>query len=146
MSGRNVNPFAPPSKVPFVKTVTTSQRGVGQTSSQVNDPAWLKYTQNVGDGLTASVNQITVLNNAVAALTASFATISNIGAILPCFVVPGGDWRFCDGAAISRTTYATLFALIGTTFGAGDGSTTFNIPTCSPPGGATGLSFCIRFQ
>ena len=34
----------------------------------------------------------------------------------------------CDGRAISRTTYASYFALIGTSFGAGDGSTTFNIP------------------
>lgn len=33
-----------------------------------------------------------------------------------------------NGAAISRTTYAALFAVIGTTFGAGDGSTTFNVP------------------
>lgn len=38
------------------------------------------------------------------------------------------NWKICDGSAISRTTYATLFALIGTTFGSGDGSTTFNIP------------------
>lgn len=37
-------------------------------------------------------------------------------------------WLECDGAAIARTTYATLFAAIGTTFGEGDGSTTFNIP------------------
>ena len=34
----------------------------------------------------------------------------------------------CDGSAISRTTYATLFAAIGTTWGAGNGSTTFNVP------------------
>lgn len=34
----------------------------------------------------------------------------------------------CDGAAVSRTTYADLFAAIGTTFGPGDGSTTFNVP------------------
>jgi len=34
----------------------------------------------------------------------------------------------CDGSAISRTTYADLFAVIGTTYGVGDGSTTFNIP------------------
>ena len=33
-----------------------------------------------------------------------------------------------DGSAVSRTTYAALFAVIGTTFGAGDGSTTFNVP------------------
>jgi len=37
-------------------------------------------------------------------------------------------WLFCDGAAVSRTTYAALFAVIGTTFGVGDGSTTFNLP------------------
>ena len=41
--------------------------------------------------------------------------------------VPDG-WLFCDGSAVSRTTYADLFALIGTAFGAGDGSTTFNLP------------------
>lgn len=34
----------------------------------------------------------------------------------------------CNGAAVSRTTYADLFAAIGTTYGAGDGSTTFNVP------------------
>lgn len=34
----------------------------------------------------------------------------------------------CNGAAISRTTYSELFAAIGTTYGAGDGSTTFNLP------------------
>lgn len=34
----------------------------------------------------------------------------------------------CNGAAISRTTYSELFAAIGTTYGAGDGSTTFNVP------------------
>ena len=37
-------------------------------------------------------------------------------------------WLFCDGTAISRTTYAALFAAIGTTYGVGDGSTTFNLP------------------
>ena len=33
----------------------------------------------------------------------------------------------CDGSAVSRTNYADLFAVIGTTYGAGDGSTTFNL-------------------
>jgi microcystin-dependent protein len=37
-------------------------------------------------------------------------------------------WVLCDGSAVSRTTYAALFAAIGTTFGAGDGATTFNLP------------------
>jgi microcystin-dependent protein len=37
-------------------------------------------------------------------------------------------WLKANGAAVSRTTYATLFSAIGTTFGVGDGSTTFNLP------------------
>lgn len=40
---------------------------------------------------------------------------------------PNG-WLMCDGSAVSRDTYATLFAVIGTAYGAGDGSTTFNLP------------------
>ncbi|MBP1638983.1 MAG: Tail Collar domain protein [Bacteroidetes bacterium] len=41
---------------------------------------------------------------------------------------PPTGWLVMDGAAISRTIYVDLFALIGTTFGTGDGSTTFNLP------------------
>ena len=41
--------------------------------------------------------------------------------------VPTG-WLECDGSAVSRTTYADLFTVIGTTYGSGDGSTTFNLP------------------
>lgn len=41
---------------------------------------------------------------------------------------PNSSWLLCDGRAISRTTYSDLFAAISTTYGAGDGSTTFNIP------------------
>jgi len=40
---------------------------------------------------------------------------------------PGG-YLLCDGSAVSRTTYSELFAAIGTTFGVGDGSTTYNVP------------------
>ena len=40
---------------------------------------------------------------------------------------PAG-WMLCNGAAISRTVYARLFAAIGTSYGPGDGSTTFNLP------------------
>jgi len=37
-------------------------------------------------------------------------------------------WLLCDGSAVSRVTYAALFAIIGEAYGAGDGSTTFNVP------------------
>ena len=51
------------------------------------------------------------------------------GAVMPFAgsAAPSG-WLLCFGQAVSRTTYAALFAAIGTSFGAGDGSTTFNIP------------------
>ncbi len=38
------------------------------------------------------------------------------------------NWLLCNGQAVSRVTYADLFAVIGTTYGVGDGSTTFNVP------------------
>lgn len=41
---------------------------------------------------------------------------------------PPTGWLKANGAAVSRTTYADLFAAIGTTFGSGDGSTTFELP------------------
>ena len=44
---------------------------------------------------------------------------------------PPTGWLKCDGSAISRERYAALFAVIGTTYGTGDGSTTFNLPTQS---------------
>lgn len=37
-------------------------------------------------------------------------------------------WLLCDGTAVSRSTYSALFAIISTTYGTGDGSTTFNVP------------------
>ena len=52
-----------------------------------------------------------------------------IGIILPYggSVAPN-NYLMCDGSAISRTTYSKLFAVIGTNFGGGDNSTTFNLP------------------
>ena len=63
------------------------------------------------------------------------ATATEVAAAVPAGSVvqfarntaPTG-WLKANGAAVSRTTYATLFAAIGTTFGVGDGSTTFNLP------------------
>ena len=46
-----------------------------------------------------------------------------------------------DGSAVSRTTYASLFAVIGTTYGVGDGSTTFNVPSVA----ATTGKYFIRY-
>jgi microcystin-dependent protein len=52
-----------------------------------------------------------------------------VGTILPFggSTAPAG-WKLCDGSAISRTRFAYLFRTIGTSFGVGDGSTTFQVP------------------
>ncbi len=53
----------------------------------------------------------------------------NTGLIIPwgSASIPSGFLE-CDGSAVSRSTYAALFAVIGTTYGAGDTTTTFNLP------------------
>jgi microcystin-dependent protein len=51
------------------------------------------------------------------------------GASAPPQTISGvSAWLICDGAAVSRTTYAALFAALSETYGAGDGTTTFNLP------------------
>jgi microcystin-dependent protein len=55
-------------------------------------------------------------------------------------------WLLCDGSAVSRTTYSTLFGVLGTTYGLGDGVSTFNLPdargrTLIGAGTGSGLTF-----
>lgn len=82
--------------------------------------------------------------NAVARVVSTNTTA--IGANTPTGVLqmwttstaPTG-WLICDGSAVSRTLYTTLYAVIGTTYGSGNGSTTFNLPdlTDKVPQGAS---------
>ena len=65
--------------------------------------------------------------DAVASATLGLAAPSGAVLAFACDSAPNG-WLKCNGAAVSRTTYAALFTAIGTTFGAGNGSTTFNLP------------------
>jgi microcystin-dependent protein len=66
-----------------------------------------------------------------AILTAAIAAVSSVPTatinMWPTATAPTG-YLLCAGSAVSRTTYAALFAVIGTTFGVGDGTTTFNVP------------------
>lgn len=68
---------------------------------------------------------------------AAGGAVSNIAGIIgevrtfagPASAIPS-QWLLCAGQAIDRTVYAALFSVIGTTYGAGDLSTTFNLPDC----------------
>lgn len=73
------------------------------------------------------------LDSSSSSLTSSLKTLLNklwkIGDIKASVKNTNHDnWFLCNGQAVSRVTYSDLFALIGTNFGAGDGTTTFNLP------------------
>lgn len=66
-------------------------------------------------------------SSAIGATGAIAALPSGVMIDYAATVAPSG-WLMCDGSAISRTVFASLFATISTTYGVGDGSTTFNLP------------------
>ncbi len=71
-----------------------------------------------------------LLNACIEAGVAHFGNLPS-GTMVPFggTTIPDG-WLLCNGAAVSRTTYKNLFTAIGTKWGTGDGSTTFNLPNC----------------
>ena len=74
---------------------------------------------------TAKITDASVTNAKLAA-----DAVTPTGSITAFAAATGAptSWLACDGTAISRTTYSALFVVIGTTWGVGDGSTTFNLP------------------
>lgn len=70
-----------------------------------------------------------VLTSNGGSLVPAFTTVPPTGVIVPYAgaSAPTG-WLLCDGSTVSRTTYVNLFAIVGTTYGEGDGSTTFTLP------------------
>lgn len=93
-------------------------------SSQINSVANTKIT-----GLILSDQIDTVAGSKVTGAIAGGQISGLTGEVKmwPTATAPTG-YLLCDGSAVSRTTYADLFAIIGTTFGVGNGSTTFNLP------------------
>jgi hypothetical protein len=72
------------------------------------------------------MNGTVLVNGEVAATVPMLAPVGS-GALWFAAAAPTG-WLLCDGSAVSRATYAALFAVVGEVYGAGDGSTTFNLP------------------
>jgi microcystin-dependent protein len=92
---------------------------IGRSANTGGDPADITGT--------AGVRQ--VLSNNGTTLEWATGGFAPVGMISPYggSSAPSG-WLLCDGSAVSRTTYASLFAVLSTSFGAGNGSTTFNLP------------------
>lgn len=84
---------------------------------------------NVEDQCADLPDQVATVDSKVTTLETAIASMES-RCTVEWFAVasPPEGYLLCDGAAVSRTTYANLFSRIGTTFGAGDGSTTFNVP------------------
>jgi microcystin-dependent protein len=80
---------------------------------------------------TSSVTANAIADGAVTQAKTNNSLIPS-GAIM-AFAMNGAPtgWLAANGTAVSRTTYSNLFSTIGTTYGAGDGSTTFNLPNLS---------------
>ncbi len=89
----------------FVDSITAGYQRMNMDSGLTYNPA----TNLLSATVTSDINEV----GKVVAFARSSA--------------PSGFLK-CNGAAVSRTTYAALYAAIGTTFGSGDGSTTFNVP------------------
>jgi microcystin-dependent protein len=83
---------------------------------------------NIDAAMTASSAELSAVTGDVAALEASFEA-ALVGSVVDFALAPADPrWLVCDGAELSRTTWATLFAYLGSAFGDGDGTTTFNLP------------------
>ena len=86
---------------------------------------------NILDGVTATTAELNYVDGVTSPIQAQINAISGVpsGAVMHFAMntAPSG-WLKANGIAVSRTTYADLFTAIGTTFGVGDGSTTFNLP------------------
>lgn len=104
-----------------------------QTQGAAANPQWASPAGagNVSNSGTPVADEIAVWTNATTIKGVAPAALGVVpsGAVLPFAgaTAPAG-YFLCYGQAVSRTTYAVLFAAIGTTWGAGDGSTTFNLP------------------
>lgn len=149
------------SQTGVVKLANTTETITGTSTTVALSPAILK--NNISSYLTAAsstasgiVELATNAEVAAGADTTKAVTPAGLVASLPSLglsnpvgtviefaktTAPTGYVK-CDGAVVSRTTYANLFAVIGTTFGGGDGATTFALPTLTHTNSL--LVYCIK--
>jgi RHS repeat-associated protein len=129
------NRVATDSTSPYSVSIDTLAAGIYDGAHTVSARAY----DADGNATLSAGYPITVSNGAASKYKATVATSHKspltvsipVGAVLPYagsdLSLPAG-WAFADGSAVSRTTYSALLTAIGVAYGAGDGSTTFNLP------------------
>lgn len=138
-STRAVTPASLASKVAsesaagIVELATSAEVQAGTDSTRAVTPAGLAARtateSRAGVVELATIAEVQAGTDATRAVTPAGLNGFFVGAVqmVAMSTAPTG-WLKCNGALLSRTTYAALFAAIGTTFGVGDGSTTFALP------------------
>jgi microcystin-dependent protein len=108
-----------------------SSTGAALSEFDIGDLTEITNGSLVNNILLREGGSIKLYNNSGTLLQSTLisALISPSGLVSPFAMnTPPSGWLECNGAAISRSTYSVLFSAISTTWGVGDGSTTFNIP------------------
>lgn len=112
-----------------ISNLPVANGGTGLTSTPTNGQLLIG---NSGGGYTQSTltagSGISITNGS-GSITLDVLSLLQPGILVPYAgsSAPTG-WLLCDGSAVSRSVYGGLFAVVGTTYGSGDGSTTFNLP------------------
>ncbi len=113
----------------FRADLNNALAAVATVNSGATTPATTYAYQLWADTTTGMLKQRNAANSAWVTLFPLATTVDPSGTIK---LYAGGTaptgYLICDGTAVSRTTYADLFAVLSTTYGSGDGSTTFNVP------------------
>jgi microcystin-dependent protein len=117
---------------------------IAQTDDNTIDTATGSLKLNAPTGSNVAIQTTTTINGNLdltsspsgsGKISANYLDVPNITPIGGIVMWPGGldswptdNWKLCNGQEVSRTTYSELFALVGTTYGSGDGVNTFNLP------------------
>lgn len=127
-------------EIDIVRNSVQTAMNAAESAENSKNASQLAETQAKESQTTASISEINAADSAQKAQTAAQNAAQDAINMLKDQLIPVGSghefygdtpptgYLFCDGMAVSRTDYAKLFAVIGTKYGAGDGSTTFNLP------------------
>ena len=122
--------------------------GLASSKANIASPTFTgvpKAPTPIAGGDSNQIATVGYVNNVASEIIAGIPSSVPIGSVLPYSGASISDTNYviANGQAISRTTYADYFALVSTTYGAGNGTTTFNVPNLQqrvPVGVGTGYS------